>query len=157
MLAIVPGSVIHRRTSSSVAILFIVQLRKPSEKQEIVQIHLCCIVNPLNVTVTIHMTVRIETHTFAIWRDLFFKIGQTVLFFRASARKTKKNSSHRTWAIRWASAALALSSACGPSAPVLIDGALIGLWVMPPTTGSIEIERGGAENITINQRKRWRR
>ena len=28
--------------------------------------------------------------------------------------------------------------------------ALIGLWVTPPTTGSIEIERGGDENITIN-------
>jgi hypothetical protein len=28
--------------------------------------------------------------------------------------------------------------------------ALIGLWVTPPTTGSIEIKHGGAENITIN-------
>ena len=28
--------------------------------------------------------------------------------------------------------------------------ALIGSWVTLPTTGSIEIERGGAENITIN-------
>ena len=28
---------------------------------------------------------------------------------------------------------------------------LIGLWVTLPTTGSIKIERGGAENITINQ------
>ena len=27
---------------------------------------------------------------------------------------------------------------------------LIGSWVMPPTTGAIEIERGGDENITIN-------
>ncbi len=60
----------------------------------------------------------------AIWRDLYFTTGQTVFFFRASARKTKnKNSSHGTRAIRWASAALALSSACGPSTPVPIDGA----------------------------------
>ena len=28
--------------------------------------------------------------------------------------------------------------------------ALIGSWVTPPTTGVIEIERGGDENITIN-------
>jgi len=28
--------------------------------------------------------------------------------------------------------------------------ALIGSWVMPPTTSAIEIERGGDENITIN-------
>jgi hypothetical protein len=28
--------------------------------------------------------------------------------------------------------------------------ALIGSWVTPPTTGIIEIERGGDENITIN-------
>jgi len=28
--------------------------------------------------------------------------------------------------------------------------ALIGSWVTPPTTGAIEIERGGDENITIN-------
>jgi hypothetical protein len=28
--------------------------------------------------------------------------------------------------------------------------ALIGSWVTPPTTGSIEIEWGGEENITIN-------
>jgi hypothetical protein len=28
--------------------------------------------------------------------------------------------------------------------------ALIGSWVTPPTTGVIEIERGGYENITIN-------
>jgi len=27
---------------------------------------------------------------------------------------------------------------------------LIGSWVTPPTTGAIEIERGGDENITIN-------
>ncbi len=30
--------------------------------------------------------------------------------------------------------------------------ALIGSWVMPPTKSSIEIDRGGAENITINHR-----
>jgi hypothetical protein len=38
-------------------------------------------------------------------------------------------------------------------APVPIDGAcrvLIGSWVTPPTTGAIEIKRGGDENITIN-------
>jgi hypothetical protein len=28
--------------------------------------------------------------------------------------------------------------------------ALIGSWVTPPTTGAIEIERGGDKNITIN-------
>ena len=28
--------------------------------------------------------------------------------------------------------------------------ALIGSWVMPPSNGSIEIERGGEKNITIN-------
>ena len=28
--------------------------------------------------------------------------------------------------------------------------ALIGSWVTPPTTGVIEIKRGGDENITIN-------
>ena len=28
--------------------------------------------------------------------------------------------------------------------------ALIGSWVMPPTTGAIKIEREGDENITIN-------
>ncbi len=27
---------------------------------------------------------------------------------------------------------------------------MIGSWVTPPTTGVIEIERGGDENITIN-------
>jgi hypothetical protein len=27
---------------------------------------------------------------------------------------------------------------------------LIGSWVTPPTTGAIEIERGGDKNITIN-------
>jgi len=30
--------------------------------------------------------------------------------------------------------------------------ALIGSWVMPPTTGSIKIKWGGAKNITINHR-----
>ncbi len=38
--------------------------------------------------------------------------------------------------------------------------ALIGSWVMPPSNGSIEIERGGEKNITINRqrrRRRWRR
>jgi hypothetical protein len=61
---------------------------------------------------------------FEIWRDLFFTTRQTVFFFRALARKTKnKNSSLGTGAIRWASAALALSSACGPSTPVPINGA----------------------------------
>ena len=30
---------------------------------------------------------------------------------------------HGTRAIRWASAAMALSSACGPFAPVLLEGA----------------------------------
>jgi len=30
--------------------------------------------------------------------------------------------------------------------------ALIGSWVTPPTTGVIEIEQGGDENITINHR-----
>jgi hypothetical protein len=28
--------------------------------------------------------------------------------------------------------------------------ALIGSWVTPPTTGAIEVERGGDENKTIN-------
>jgi hypothetical protein len=74
-----------------------------------------------------------------------------VCFFRASARKTKnKNSSHGTrdtmgvsdfgsffclWAVRARSNRWRV---------------LIGSWVSPPTTGSIKIERGGAENITIN-------
>ena len=47
-------------------------------------------------------------------------------FFRASVRKTKnKNSSHGTRAIRWASAALALSSDCVLSTPVLLEGAYL--------------------------------
>ena len=40
------------------------------------------------------------------------------------------------------------------------DTPLIGKWATPPTTttGSIKIEWGGKENITINQpRLRWRR
>jgi len=74
-----------------------------------------------------------------------------VFFFRASARKTKTKfftgnpgdmmgvsgfgSFFCLWAVR----------ACSNQWRTLT-----GLWVTPPTKGSIEIKRGGAENITIN-------
>jgi hypothetical protein len=56
-----------------------------------------------------HKTVQVKTGYKLLWREKNFT-GQTMFFFRASARKTKKqNLSHGTRAIRWASAAKALS------------------------------------------------
>ena len=49
---------------------------------------------------------------FAIWRDPSFTTGQTV-FFSEPWREKQKKLSHGTRLIRWASAAMALSSACG--------------------------------------------
>jgi hypothetical protein len=57
---------------------------------------------------------------------LFFYNRTDHVFFQNLGEKTiNKNSSHGTRGIRWASAAMALSSACGPSAPVLLEGACL--------------------------------
>ena len=80
----------------------------------------------MNQKIVLCKTVRIETHSSRFGGTFFLTTGQTIYFFRTSARKTvNKNSSHGTRAIRWASAAMALSSACGPSAPVLLEGACL--------------------------------
>jgi hypothetical protein len=102
----------------------------------------------------LHMTVRICRNIhLAIWRDLFFTTGQTVFFFRASARKTKnKNLSHGTrpgdtmgvsgycslfclWAVRARSA----------QGRVFTEP-----WATPPTTGAMKIERGVVYDPTIH-------
>ena len=68
-------------------------------------------------------TVRIEIKG-TEFGGTFFLQPDRPRFFRASARKTKnKHSSHGARAIQWASAAMALSSACGLSAPIPLERA----------------------------------
>ncbi len=74
-----------------------------------------------------------------------------MFFFRASARKTKnKNSSRNPGDKMGVSGFGSFFCLRAVGAHSNRRRALIGSWVTPPTTGSIEIERGGAENITIN-------
>ena len=66
--------------------------------------------------------------------------GQTVFFFRASARKTKnKNSSHGTRAIRWASADGSFFCLWAVRAHSARGRALTEPWATPPTAGAMKI------------------
>jgi hypothetical protein len=82
------------------------------------------------------LAVRINPQ-FAIWRDLFFTTGQTVFFSQSLDHEKNIKQKFVTWntGIRWASAAMALPSACGPSVPVLLEGACLqshGRRPLPP-------------------------
>jgi len=98
-------------------------------------------------------TVRIETHTSRFGGTSFLQPDRPC-FFQSLGKKNKEQqfvtrnpgdtmgvsgfgSFFCLWAIRARS-----NRWC----------ALIGLWVTPPTDGSIEIDRGGAKKITINHR-----
>ena len=80
-------------------------------------------------------TVRIEIKGTEFGGTFYYNRTDHV-FFRALARKTTNDfSSHGTGAIRWASATMVYSSACGPSVPVLLNGARWqqhGLRPLPP-------------------------
>ncbi len=68
-------------------------------------------------------TVRIEIPGTEFGGTFYYNRTDHV-FFQSLVKKNKiPFSSHGTGAIRWASAAMVYSSACGPSAPVLLDGA----------------------------------
>ena len=105
----------------------------------------------MNQKIVLCKTVRIETHSSEFGGTFFYNRTDRV-FFQGLGEKNKKQkfvtrnqgdpmgvsgfgSFFCLWAVR------ARSNRWR---------ALIGSWVTPPTTGSIEIVRGGAENITIN-------
>ena len=72
-----------------------------------------------------YKTVRIEMQGTEFGGTFFYNRTDHV-FFQSLVEKNEimyPFSSHGTGAIRWASAAMVYSSACGPSAPVLLDGA----------------------------------
>ena len=78
--------------------------------------------------------------------------GQTVFFFRASARKTRnKNSSHEPGRYHVCQRLWLFLLPMGRPRPFQSTSRVDRvMWVTPPTTGSIEIKQGGDENITIN-------
>ena len=97
------------------------------------------------------MLLLFDIH-FAIWRDLFFYNRTDPVLFQSLDEKNKnKNSSHRTRAIRWASAAMAISSALGAVRARSARGRVfIEPWVTPTTAGAMKIERGVVYNPTIH-------
>ena len=86
------------------------------------------------------------------WRDLFFTTGQTVFFFRPSARKTKQQkfvtrNPGDTMGISGYGYFFCLGAVRARSAHRRV---FTEPWETPPTDGAMKIERGVVYNPTIH-------
>ncbi len=86
------------------------------------------------------------------WRDLFFTTGQTVFFFRPSARKTKKQkfvtrNPGDTMGVSGYGYFFCLGAVCARSAHRRV---FTEPWETPPTDGTMKIKRGVVYNPTIH-------